>query len=95
MILRIKMEDPYSKREEDDWRLSIKDQLTRIEVQTTKTNGRVSKLEGWKSLIVGASIVVWFVVIPLIIYIFLDRISHISNAITGMRETITELQINK
>lgn len=32
--------------------------LSRIETQTTKTNGRVNRLELWRSLIIGGCIVV-------------------------------------
>ena len=34
------------------------DVLTRIEIQTSKTNGRVNKLELWRSLIVGGAVVI-------------------------------------
>lgn len=32
----------------------VKDILARIEIQVTKTNGRVSNLEAWRNRIVGA-----------------------------------------
>lgn len=55
------MEEPYTKREQDYHfkvildRMDKQDEvLTRIEEQTTKTNGRVSKLEWWRSGIIWA-----------------------------------------
>jgi hypothetical protein len=67
---------PYSKRELDHFiqelasqiRESAQDlskQLDRIEIQTMKTNGRVSKLELWKQWITGGSGVLTLVVVPL------------------------------
>ena len=37
--------------------------------QTTKTNGRVSKLEAWKNVIVGGLIILNTVVWPVILYL--------------------------
>lgn len=48
------MDEPYTKREQDEWRRDVKDTLDRIETQTKKTNGRVSSLEDWKSWAIGA-----------------------------------------
>ena len=39
------MEQPYANREIDEMMRDIKDSLSRIEVQTTKHNGRLSKVE--------------------------------------------------
>ena len=61
-------EDPYSKREQDHFfgelfkRMDTQDvTLERIETQTSKTNGRVTKLEDWsldaKKLIEGNTII--------------------------------------
>lgn len=36
--------------------------LHRIEKQTTKTNGRVTKLEEWKTLQMGAAVVISFAI---------------------------------
>lgn len=49
--------------------LEVKDTLERIEEQTKKTNGRVSRLENWRSYITGGLAVVG-IVIALVIYIF-------------------------
>jgi hypothetical protein len=37
--------------------------------QTTKTNGRVSKLEAWKNVIVGGLVILNTVVWPVILYL--------------------------
>lgn len=53
------MDEPYSKRELDHFfqelnaHLSHQDEaLMRIEAQTMKTNGRVTKLEQWRSALI-------------------------------------------
>ncbi len=38
--------------------------LARIEAQTLKTNGRVNKLENWRSMLVGAWIVFTIILLP-------------------------------
>jgi len=37
--------------------------------QTTKTNGRVSKLEAWKNVIVGGLVILNTIVWPVILYL--------------------------
>lgn len=49
-------ENSYTTRELDYHFSEIKETLNRIETQTLKTNGRVSKLEQWKWIITGAII---------------------------------------
>jgi hypothetical protein len=41
---------------------AMKTVIERIEEQTTKTNGRVSKLEAWKTRILGGCAVITFLV---------------------------------
>lgn len=73
------MDEPYSKREEDQWRLGIKTQLNRIETQTIKTNGRVNSLEGWKMYISGGLAVIVVLLIPILIFVATDYISALQN----------------
>lgn len=49
------MESPYSNRELDHMFIQIKEQLDRIEAQTERTNGRVTRIE--KTLLVSGSVV--------------------------------------
>jgi len=50
------------------FRENKEDHSTIIE-QTTKTNGRVSKLEAWKNVIVGGLVILNTVVWPVILYL--------------------------
>lgn len=63
-------EKNYSKREIDEKWSDIANALSRIEIQTTTTNGRVTKLERWQSYVLGfcacMSLLLFSVVIPLI-----------------------------
>ena len=52
--------------------------LNRIEVQTTKTNGRVGKLENWRSYNTGAIVVIVLIGLPIIIWILQEVINLIS-----------------
>lgn len=64
------LEKDYSNREIDYWREETREQLTRIETQVTKTNGRVSALENWRWMLIGGMTVILTIVIPLAIYVF-------------------------
>jgi transcriptional antiterminator len=72
---------PYSNREIDAHFAEIKEYLIRIEAQTTRTNGRVTKIESdhvtraefeevstWKSYATGAVAVIVAIILPLLTY---------------------------
>ena len=47
------MENNYSNREIDVHFSDVKETLARIEQQVMRTNGRVARLENWRSYVVG------------------------------------------
>jgi len=63
------MEEMYTKREEDTYRKTVLDSLTRIETQTIKTNGRVNKLENWRSYMAGAIAIITILLLPILFLI--------------------------
>lgn len=72
-------EPPYTKREQDLYRLEVIATLNRIEAQTTKTNGRVSKLEEdqdaieqWQAYLKGGMAVLSLMVVPVLIYLIIN-----------------------
>lgn len=64
------MDTDYSNREIDRLFGEIKEQLDRIEHQTTRTNGRVNKLENWRSVLIGGWTIVTLIVLPLLSYMY-------------------------
>ena len=57
----------YSNREIKVFFNEIKDTLERIETQTTKTNGRVNKLENWRSYLLGGIAIISSIVVVIVI----------------------------
>lgn len=75
-------ETGYSNRELDHIFEDIKGSLKRIEDQTTKHNGRMTKMEEWRNYIAGAISVILIVVVPILgwglyILVTLDTRIHI------------------
>ena len=52
--------------------------LNRIEVQTTKTNGRVSKLENWRSYNTGAIVTMILIGLPILVWTVNEVVKLIS-----------------
>lgn len=68
-------EEPYKKREIDDkFNRMIENQtetnnhLIEIKRQVTVTNGRVTKLEQWRWMIIGAFSIVSMIIVPILLF---------------------------
>jgi hypothetical protein len=61
-------DEDYSVREVNAMFGEIRAGMTRIEAQTTKTNGRVAVLERWQSFLQGGLAILALLVVPIIIY---------------------------
>jgi len=71
--------------------VAMSEKLDKILEQTTKTNGKVLRLQEWKSYLVGAWAVVTLFVIPLVLYVnavesnYLDKqIQQIKGDVKGL-----------
>ena len=53
----------------------IDSNVKNIKIQAELTNGRVSKLEQWKSKITGAILVIIFILTP-VAYVVFDKLLH-------------------
>lgn len=62
-------EVPYQNREIREMFEDVQDSLTRIEKQTTQTNGRVSKLENWRWFVAGGLTIITVVLLPVVFII--------------------------
>lgn len=59
-------EEPFKNREIVEMFGEVKTGLSKIEVQTTMHNGRMSKMEKWQAYMTGAFSVLTIVVVPLL-----------------------------
>jgi hypothetical protein len=83
-------EQPYTTRELDIHFNDLKEQLALILAQTTRTNGRVTKLENWQALIIGGASIVSFIVIPTIVWIFSDVLNRTNITTNKLEANITK-----
>lgn len=59
-------EQDFSNREITSMFHEVKDIVTRVETQTTRTNGRVDGLEKWQDRVIGGMAVLTLVVVPML-----------------------------
>lgn len=74
-----------------EFRDEIKSELIAIKVQTTKTNGRVNKLEWWRSGIIWAGGVVGSICL-LFIPIFLNAMKEQKKEFVEVQQQVMKLQ---
>lgn len=63
------LSEPYSKREIDQLHTGLHEKLDSILSEARKTNGRIGKLEQWRSFITGGLAVLSVLVVPVLIYV--------------------------
>lgn len=68
-------EEQFSNREIREMFKDIQLNLTRIENQTLRTNGRVSSLEVWKGYTAGAVAVIILIGLPILGWVLLEVIN--------------------
>jgi len=59
---------PYTNREIKEKWDDIANSLSRIEVQTTTTNGRINALEKWKYMGMGATMILTTMILPILVW---------------------------
>lgn len=59
-------DSPYSKREQDERWAEIANALSRIEIQTRMTNGKVADLQKWRYYLTGGVTVLTTILLPIL-----------------------------
>jgi len=88
------MNEEYSNRELDRMFKEIQDTLQRIETQTSRTNGRVTRLEMWRQYILGALAIISMVVIPIVLYLA-NQIIDVKTSISTQVADAVKSELNK
>lgn len=98
------MKEEYSNREVDMIVDGLKDHFTvklqdisnslaRVEAQTMKHNGRMSKMEAWRNYMLGAISIISAVVLPLMGYV-LYRVANLHEEIRlGISEELNQYNV--
>lgn len=88
-------EEPYKNREIREMVDDVRNSLTRIELQTSRTNGRVTNLEKWQYIFMGAISILTVIVIPLLGWA-LFVLSDINNVVhRSVNEALQAYDITK
>ncbi len=70
------MDDSYANREIDSKFEGVHGKLDSILVQTTRTNGRVTKLERWQSYVLGFLAAVSVLILPMVFLFIKERLGR-------------------
>jgi len=88
-------EMPYTNRElREKWH-DLYGTLQRIEIQTTATNGRVDALERWKYLGMGATSVLSFLVVPILVWALSILVNMDSRIQLSIDRALSTYEINQ
>lgn len=60
------MEPKFTNREINEMFKDVRESLTRIEEQTTRHNGRMTRMEEWKAFMSGGMAVLTLIVMPIL-----------------------------
>lgn len=85
---------PYENREIDNMFGEIKETLVRIEEQTKKTNGRVTQLERWKYMSMGATAILTTLIVPILGWALFTLVNINETVHTAVDEALSAYQIN-
>jgi len=53
--------------------IRVENKIDKINEKLVIQNGRIGKLENWRSLIIGGSVVINAIVVPVVIKLFMER----------------------
>lgn len=87
-------EPAYSNREIDEKWQDIANSLSRIEIQTTTTNGRVKTLEKWMYLVMGGTGVLSLIVIPILSWALFTLVNIDSKVHAAVDEALSAYQVS-
>lgn len=85
---------PYENREIDTMFDEIKQTLTRIEDQTKKTNGRVTMLEQWKYMGMGATGILTLLIVPILGWALFTLVNINETVHSAVDEALSAYSIN-
>ena len=88
------MDTDYTKRELDHMFGDVHSKLDLILVQTTKHNGRMTKMERWQSYIQGALAVLGIIVIPLLGWVMFRMVNIDKDIALGVDKALSAYEVN-
>lgn len=88
-------EEPFKNREILEMFGDVQRGISRIEAQTTKTNGRVNSLEKWRYISMGGISVLTTIVVPILAWALWILVNIQTQVHTAVDDALSAYNINK